>query len=162
MAAIINYPPPTIFSNCSISDKMNIMSQLSCLSNVPDMSELGSRCGNGIVEGNETCDCGDPGTCTDTCCNASTCQLIPQAQCNSGPCCDMRTCRFSSNQTVCRASMGECDIPEKCVGNDSVCPDDNFVQNGTPCSSESGYCFNGLCPTHASQCLAAWGTFLLL
>lgn len=88
-----------------------------CLFNVPQPDRLlgGPRCGNLYVERGERCDCGllevtfvcvsirltvclwegfkcccslVGQECEDPCCNASTCQLVPGAQCSSdGICC---------------------------------------------------------------------------
>ncbi|XP_008051291.1 disintegrin and metalloproteinase domain-containing protein 32-like, partial [Carlito syrichta] len=50
------------FSNCSLSDFKNFISNMGarCLQNKPQM-QINPRpvCGNGIVEGNEVCDCGN-------------------------------------------------------------------------------------------------------
>lgn len=34
---------------------------------------------------------------------------------------------------LCRASVGECDLPEFCWGNDAQCPKDVYVQDGVDC-----------------------------
>ena len=154
---------PTFFSNCSISDYNQIMrDQLECLTNVPDMTETGPRCGNGIVEDNEVCDCGGPTVCKNRCCNADTCQLSSGAECATGQCCNISTCRSYGSEKVCRSSRGECDVQETCMGNSNACPRDTYRMNGIPCSSDNGYCYNGQCPTHASQCQAAWSKYQLI
>jgi len=158
MSAVLSSPPPTVFSNCSLADMSEITSQLSCLTNIPDMTQSGPRCGNGLVEDNETCDCGEPAVCRDPCCDANTCQLSSGSECASGQCCNTGTCKFHGRETVCRSSTGECDAQETCMGNSSACPPDVFQLNGTPCSCDSGYCYNGQCPTHISQCQAAWSS----
>ena len=147
---------PPSFSNCSISDFNKITSQLSCLANIPNMTQTGPYCGNGIVEDSEICDCGILGVCRDPCCNARTCQLA--ADCISGECCNIDTCRFHGSEKVCRFSGGECDLQETCMGNSNTCPPDAYRMNGSPCSYGSGYCYNGQCPTRASQCKAAWSS----
>ena len=156
MEAFISSPPATRFSSCSISDYNMITDQLTCLLNVPTMMVAGPRCGDGIVEGNETCDCGEPGVCTNLCCDAATCQLATGAQCTTGICCNSNTCQFMVGDTECRASRGECDIAETCTGSSSDCPQDVLVMNGMACVSDTGYCFNGQCPTHTAQCVEAW------
>ena len=158
MEARLSSPPATVFSNCSLSDFSQITSQLSCLTNIPDMILTGSLCGNGLVEDNEVCDCGQPAVCTNPCCNANTCRLSSGAECASGQCCNISTCRFHGNEKVCRSSGGECDVQETCMGNSNACPPDAYQMNGGPCSCDSGYCYNGQCPTHASQCKAAWSS----
>ncbi len=94
MAAFVPWPPATRFSNCSASDLSIITDQFTCLLNVPTSSQAGPRCGNGKVEDNEACDCGEPGFCTNLCCNATTCQLTAGAQCAQGMCCNTTTCQI--------------------------------------------------------------------
>ena len=156
MAAFVSWPPATRFSNCSASDLSMITDQLTCLLNVPTASQAGPRCGNGIVEDNEACDCGEPGFCTNLCCNATTCQLTAGAQCAQGMCCNTTTCQILAGGTVCRAGTGECDISDVCSGSSNECPPDLFRMNGIPCASDTGYCFNGTCPTHDAQCMASF------
>ena len=156
MSAFLSSPPATKFSSCSSNDLNSITDQLTCLLNVPSMSTGGPRCGNGVVEGSEVCDCGEPGVCTSSCCNASTCQLNTGAQCASGTCCNTSTCQLMTRESECRASIGECDIAESCTGSSADCPQDVYRMNGIPCASDTGYCFNGSCPTHRAQCLRVW------
>ena len=135
----------------------------SCLFSTPTMYiPLGDgRCGNGIQEGNEACDCGDVGECTDPCCNAQTCQLATEAQCSDGQCCDSQ-CQFKPRGTQCRAKSGKCDIEESCTGASGKCPEDVHAVDGTPCESDTGYCVEGSCPTHRAQCREAWSKFYLI
>ncbi len=156
MAAFVSSPPATRFSNCSASDLSMITDQLTCLLNIPTASQGGPRCGNGIVEDNEACDCGEPGFCTNPCCNATTCQLTAGAECAQGKCCNISTCQIRESGSVCREGTGECDITEVCLGSSNECPPDVFRMNGIPCASDTGYCFNGTCPTRRAQCMAAW------
>ena len=151
-------PPATFFSDCSLSGFSEIISELSCLTNIPDMTRAGPRCGNGLVEDSEVCDCGEPAVCRNPCCNANTCQFSSGAECSNGQCCNIGTCRFHGSEYVCRSSGGECDVQETCVGNSNACPPDAYRMNGSPCSYGSGYCYNGQCPTHASQCKVARGS----
>ena len=155
MGEALSFPLSTRFSSCGLMDLNMITNQLTCLLNVPTI-QAGPRCGNGIVEGNETCDCGGPGFCTNPCCDATTCQLATGAQCYNGVCCNTSTCQFTSGGVECHVSAGECDIAETCTGSSSDCPQDVFVMNGMSCASDTGYCFNGQCPTHTAQCVEAW------
>uniref|UniRef100_A0A3Q4H438 ADAM metallopeptidase domain 15 n=1 Tax=Neolamprologus brichardi TaxID=32507 RepID=A0A3Q4H438_NEOBR len=61
------------------------------------------------------------GSCRDPCCNASTCKLLPGAQCSSdGICC--QDCKLRAAGSVCREPLGECDLPEYCTGSSPYCP----------------------------------------
>lgn len=60
--------------------------------------------------------------------------------------------------SVCRASAGECDLPEYCTGASQDCPDDSFEMNGKPCYNQAeGYCHDGQCPTHHQHCWRLFG-----
>ena len=63
-----------------------------CLRNKPTSLFDSPVCGNGFVEPGEQCDCGLPEYCTNTCCNAVTCMLYPNATCATGHCCDLQVC----------------------------------------------------------------------
>jgi hypothetical protein len=161
MSAISRPPPPTSWSSCSVSDLNELYADGgdSCLFNVPDIVVGDPVCGNGIVEENEACDCGSPTECTNPCCNAITCQPVTGAECASGECCTNQ-CTLASYGTECRAASGDCDIAEYCLGDSSVCPDDDIVVNGVSCKSDTGYCSEGLCPTLDDQCAASFGTYI--
>lgn len=58
---------------------------------------------------------------------------------------------------MCREAANECDLPEHCNGETGECPLDVHKKNGSPCSQNSGYCFNGVCPTLNLQCEVIWG-----
>lgn len=55
----------------------------------------------------------------------------------------------------CRPPKDECDLGEFCDGQQALCPEDAFQENGTPC--RGGYCYNGDCPTLAQRCQDLWG-----
>ena len=159
MGASSGFTPPTRWSSCSLSDLNTGFSSRRtdrCLTNVPTVTVGDPVCGNGIREGNEVCDCGSAQECTDPCCNPATCQLASGAQCSAGACCSS-TCRFLSYGTQCRAAEGECDIAEYCPGDSGDCPADYHQRDGTSCSSNTGYCTGGMCPTHNAQCQIAFG-----
>ncbi len=150
--------PPTRFSSCGIRDMNKIRGQLdSCLLNVPAATRLPPTCGDGIVNGWEQCDCGEPAVCSNPCCDAATCRLITGAQCFSGRCCNISTCQIKPSDAECRAQAGECDVAETCSGNSNSCPRNAGRMNGIPCASGTGYCYNGKCPTHRDQCMKSWG-----
>ncbi|KAJ9599237.1 hypothetical protein L9F63_010279, partial [Diploptera punctata] len=58
---------------------------------------------------------------------------------------------------VCRDAANECDLPEHCSGENGQCPIDIHKKNGNPCGTNTGYCFNGVCPTLNIQCEQIWG-----
>ena len=90
--------PSSTWSQCSI-DQFNNLFQHGmdyCLYNIPPtILDSSSVCGDGLIETGEQCDCGKAPTneCSDTCCNTTTCQLIPGAQCAAGRCCDIPQCK---------------------------------------------------------------------
>ena len=89
-----------------------------------------SSCGNGVVEGSESCDLGTQNGVAGSCCTAS--------------------CTFVSAGTVCRASVGQCDVAEGCTGSSAACPADGFAQDGASCNDGNSNtrgetCTNGVC-----------------
>jgi len=130
----------------------------SCLLNVPATDRIygTQRCGNEIVEPGEECDCGLPVDCTSSCCDASNCKLLPEADCDIGICCN--SCKFLVAGTVCReVSNTECDFPEYCSGSSGNCPGNTFQQDGLPCNSGNALCYGGVCLTPDLQCVNIWG-----
>ena len=117
-------------------------------------------CGDGLVEGEEQCDCGAR-DCKDVdpCCDKATCKLATGAQCSAlGECCDKSTCNFQSNAFVCRAAVGSCDVADTCAGNAQTCPADKHAAVGLACETPehkvAGACFGGECQSRDDQCLA--------
>uniref|UniRef100_A0A672QK48 ADAM metallopeptidase domain 15 n=1 Tax=Sinocyclocheilus grahami TaxID=75366 RepID=A0A672QK48_SINGR len=93
---------------------------------------------------------------TDPCCNASTCKLVPGAQCSSdGICCE--NCKLRVAGSVCREPLGDCDLPEYCTGTSPYCPPNVFLQNGESCKDGSSYCYSGVCASLDEQCQMLWG-----
>ncbi|POI33220.1 hypothetical protein CIB84_003028 [Bambusicola thoracicus] len=160
MAAKISLAYPRLFSTCSEQDMWQFLEdpKTSCLLNVPGADELYGEpvCGNQFVERGEECDCGRPEECSDRCCNATTCRLREGAECARGDCC--QDCKVKAAGVLCRASKNDCDLPERCTGLSSECPEDVFQENGIPCQGGRGYCYNGACPSHAEQCRLLWGS----
>uniref|UniRef100_A0A673TJZ7 ADAM metallopeptidase domain 33 n=1 Tax=Suricata suricatta TaxID=37032 RepID=A0A673TJZ7_SURSU len=128
-----------------------------CLSNAPDAGALvpQARCGNGLVEDGEECDCGPSQECADACCLAHNCSLRAGAQCAHGDCC--ARCLLKPAGVLCRRAAGDCDLPEFCTGDSPYCPLDIFLLDGSPCASGRGYCRDGACPTLEQQCQQLWG-----
>ncbi|XP_013855055.1 disintegrin and metalloproteinase domain-containing protein 15, partial [Austrofundulus limnaeus] len=154
------FMPGQLFSSCSAADlSVSLLHGGGvCLFNVPQPERLmgGPRCGNLYVEKGEQCDCGLLEECEDPCCNASTCQLAPGAQCSSdGTCC--QDCKLRAAGSVCREPLGDCDLPEFCTGSSPYCPPNVFLQNGEPCEEGSSYCYGGVCANMDSQCQMLWG-----
>ena len=163
MAAVAGFPPPTNWSDCSLSDLNTGFTAHNtdrCLTNEPTMNVADPVCGNGVRESDEICDCGGETECTDPCCNATTCQLVSGAQCGSGSCCS-RDCTIVPYGIECRTSSGECDIAEYCSGDSSECPRDDQKFDSTPCANNTGYCYFGKCPTYDAQCMRAFGMFVM-
>ncbi|XP_029957734.1 disintegrin and metalloproteinase domain-containing protein 15 isoform X2 [Salarias fasciatus] len=154
------FMPGQQFSSCSAADlSLSLLHGGGmCLFNVPQPERLlgGPRCGNLYVEKGEECDCGLLEECEDPCCNASTCQLVPGAQCSSdGICC--QDCKLRVAGSVCREPLGECDLPEFCTGSSPYCPPNVFLQNGEPCEDGASYCYGGVCASMHVQCQSLWG-----
>ena len=115
-------------------------------------------CGDGIVQGDEQCDCINKNCAgVDPCCNEETCQLLETAQCSAlGGCCSP-TCQIITNTShVCRAAVSDCDIVETCPGNSGNCPFDTFKDTGLPCVLPSlgvnGTCFFKECMDQKKDC----------
>ncbi|XP_057590735.1 disintegrin and metalloproteinase domain-containing protein 8 isoform X2 [Hippopotamus amphibius kiboko] len=157
MAASISSVFPRRFSHCSQADLETFVEKprTACLVDAPDPDRLvgGPVCGNGFVERGEQCDCGPPEDCRNRCCNASTCLLAEGAECAHGACC--QECRVQPAGEPCRPAKDRCDLEEHCDGQQPLCPEDAFQENGTPCPG--GYCYNGACPTLAQRCQDLWG-----
>ncbi|XP_067834395.1 disintegrin and metalloproteinase domain-containing protein 33-like isoform X2 [Heptranchias perlo] len=159
MAAATGHPFPRVFSGCSQVDLRRYFQRGGgmCLYNMPDMNKLfgGHRCGNGYVEDQEECDCGDVEECVNPCCNANNCTLRAGAQCAHGVCC--KNCKLKSAGTVCRNAAGSCDLPEYCTGASAYCPFNVYRLDGSSCDDGRAYCYTGMCQTHHQQCEQLWG-----
>jgi len=134
------------------------MGLLNCLMNVPEAGSLVGpvKCGNQIVEMGEECDCGSVDDCTSRCCNPATCQLLPDAKCDSGTCCS--ECNFVESHIECRGTDGnDCEFPEYCTGTSAYCPANLYKENGSPCQNNTQLCSEGVCMTHDLQCQIIWG-----
>ncbi|KAK8923141.1 hypothetical protein H634G_03453 [Metarhizium anisopliae BRIP 53293] len=150
----------TSFSPCSIG---NICSGLksnqikgNCLTdnkNVQTDVDIGSQCGNGIVEAGEDCDCGGEAGCNgNKCCDPKTCKFTSGSVCDASneDCCTDQ-CQFASSGTVCRPSTGECDVLETCPGDKAACPVDKHKNNGDSCGNGLE-CASGQCTSRDLQC----------
>ncbi|XP_006164800.1 disintegrin and metalloproteinase domain-containing protein 18 isoform X2 [Tupaia chinensis] len=151
------------FSNCSMSEYKNFLSKFEakCLQNLSNLQPLHKnlpKCGNGILEPNEECDCGNEEECQfEKCCDYRTCKLKGLVKCGSGPCCTSN-CEFSVAGTPCRRSVDEeCDFTEYCNGTSNNCVPDTYALNGHLCKLGSAYCYNGQCQTTDNQCTRIFG-----
>ena len=147
-----NFSPCTIGNICSALGRNSVNS--TCLYDNRGLDTYTHKCGNGIVESGEDCDCGGVEFCgNNTCCDPKTCKFKNGAVCDDSneSCCS--NCQFSPAGTVCRQSGNICDIPETCSGNSSACPPDSHKPNGEQCGNSSGLaCASGQCTSRAQQC----------
>ena len=127
------------------------------------ISGTAAKCGNGIIEPGEQCDCPN-NDCTgiDSCCQGSICQLKAGATCTptKDGCCNPQTCSSPlARGTVCRASTGSCDITETCDGSSVSCPTDSRKPLGTTCTTSAlklpGVCNCDGCTSTNEKCRLA-------
>uniref|UniRef100_A0A182C5W4 Metalloproteinase n=1 Tax=Phalotris mertensi TaxID=1260334 RepID=A0A182C5W4_9SAUR len=155
MSSQLNDVPHQQFSDCSIQEHRRYLNRTrpQCIL-ITDIVAP-AVCGNNFVEVGEECDCGSPQDCQNACCNATTCELRSDAQCEFGECCEQ--CGFKGAGTECRAPRDDCDLAEHCTGQSAECPTDHLQRDGKPCEDNEGYCYNGKCPTLTNQCISFWG-----
>ncbi|KAF2017415.1 zincin [Aaosphaeria arxii CBS 175.79] len=155
---IEKFSPCSIGNICSALGRNSVKSE--CLSNNRGVTTIsGQRCGNGIVEGDEECDCGGTEGCgNNQCCDPQTCKFKSNAVCDDSneDCC--RNCQLASSNTVCRASTGSCDPEEKCSGSSPYCPDDKTEKDGTDCGNNL-QCASGQCTSRDQQCKTVMGSY---
>lgn len=148
------------FSGYSISDICSALSgqSTSCLMEPGSLRTLSmGQCGNGIKEEDEECDCGLD-CASDPCCNGATCKLYSNATCDdrNDVCCS--SCQILPKNTLCRASISQCDYAEYCDGKSPSCPADAYVDNGAFCGPGL-QCTSGYCTSRDQQCLSHGGDY---
>ncbi|XP_028359095.2 disintegrin and metalloproteinase domain-containing protein 20-like [Phyllostomus discolor] len=148
------------FSNCSLLHATHVVNyhRVHC-SYSTDFQYFNSSltlamCGNSVVDDGEECDCGSFKQCYTNACCQSDCTFRPGSACNTGMCCT--NCSFSPPGTLCRPIQNICDLPEYCLGLTSTCPEDVYLQDGTPCS-EVSYCYHGNCTDRSVHCKEIFG-----
>ncbi|XP_058650239.1 disintegrin and metalloproteinase domain-containing protein 9 isoform X2 [Onychostoma macrolepis] len=150
----------TKFSDCSAKNFERLIQRGggACLRNPPSQDSIISvaRCGNGILESGEECDCGTPQECTNKCCDAATCTLTEGSACATGSCCE--NCQINVAGTPCRLSINQCDLSEYCGGTSPFCPADFYMMDGLPCANNAAFCFEGRCQTFDYQCKQLFGS----
>ncbi|XP_061285265.1 disintegrin and metalloproteinase domain-containing protein 21 [Bos javanicus] len=149
--------PAERFTNCSYAEfTKTTLNQGSCLHNlpIPEAVFMLNHCGNGVIEGEEKCDCGSIKQCEQDPCCLLNCTLRPGAACAFGLCC--KDCKFMPSGELCRPQINECDLPEWCNGTSHQCPEDVHVQDGIPCS-DSAFCYQKSCNSHDEQCREIFG-----
>ncbi|XP_053769096.1 disintegrin and metalloproteinase domain-containing protein 20-like [Desmodus rotundus] len=148
------------FSNCSMLHAGNVVNynRKHCSYNTEfqyfNRSLTLALCGNSVVDDGEQCDCGSFKQCYSNPCCTSDCSFTPGSACNSGRCCT--NCTYSPPGTLCRTIQNICDLPEYCTGQTFTCPEDVYLQDGTPCS-EDGYCYHGNCTDRTMHCKEIFG-----
>lgn len=163
---ITHFSPCTIGNICSGIGRNSVHTQ--CLSDNRAVNTItGEQCGNGIVEGDEQCDCGDAEACADDpCCDGTTCKFANGAVCDDSneDCC--QNCQFSAAGSVCRASTSSCDPEETCPGGSALCPADVTAPDGQSCSISDApehvgalQCASGQCTSRNLQCVNVMGSY---
>ncbi|XP_065909554.1 disintegrin and metalloproteinase domain-containing protein 10-like isoform X2 [Dysidea avara] len=106
------------------------------------------ECGNGIVEGDEECDCGsnDTETCrrADPCCVPGNCTLIEGAVCspNASICCEAN-CTLATSDKICFFG-DQCTKTQMCTGQSANCSSIEYL-DGILCDNYTNVCTEGLC-----------------
>ncbi|MBI3180589.1 MAG: hypothetical protein HYZ28_00345 [Myxococcales bacterium] len=121
----------------------------------------------GCVGGNSYCEGGQCIAALQKGAPCSRAQQCTSGFCTDGVCCDQACdqgcgvcakasgarvdgeCAIRPAGQVCRASAGECDLPEACSGGTATCPEDGFEPEGKLCAG--GVCKSGKCVAPGSD-----------
>ncbi len=116
-------------------------------------SERGEPCGRGSYCATGSC---VDGVCCDTACGGGAlddCQACAAALTGGvdGTCAALDA--TAAPATTCRAVAGDCDVAERCVAGNVVCPANVFVAASTECRAARGGCdVAELCPGDGAAC----------
>ncbi|CAI7994882.1 Disintegrin and metalloproteinase domain-containing protein 10 [Geodia barretti] len=138
------------FSECSVKDMgATIENNGGCFLKRPSQQE----CGNGVVEGDEECDCGstEPAVCweRDPCCTPGNCTLNETAICSpeASRCCSSECQPLEAGILCLRGDVeiGGCQQASFCNGTSAACPPGDTLEDNTPCNDGSNVCDHGVC-----------------
>ncbi|KAF1744577.1 hypothetical protein MXB_1942 [Myxobolus squamalis] len=109
---------PKSIEDCKMYQLLGKIDKYPCLKKPIAIKRLFSTCGDGVIDEGEDCDCAFGGNklCNilsgdNKCCNMDTCKFSNKTfKCSRGQCCDQ------CQNKMCRASLGNCDMPEYCNG----------------------------------------------
>ena len=118
-----------------------------CLDDAEEPSWDAAICGDGIVDPGEDC---DPGLFGDDDCCSDDCTLKAGCDCSPWEGCCTSAGKLKAAGATCRASVGDCDVAEKCTGKSGLCPPDLSKANGGACTDDNagrdaGTCYNKEC-----------------
>jgi len=149
-----------VWSSCSAAwlEREIILQKGSCTLNEAANIYAPPTCGDGLLQGDEECEClfadGSPNQCPTNSCCGQDCRLFAGKQCDSSSdCCDDE-CNFLEAGTVCRESDGVCaGAVEVCTGESQDCPIDQVAPTGTSCPNDGG-CFLDECISLDDLCVS--------